>query len=219
MVSSYPPGSDQICIIILFVTFKATEDDAKVALSPAEDSFPGEPLVHLFCQETSLENEYSNQAHANPSDRWYYCENAYIDNDADVSKVLEKALTTIPTKETYAFWYPMNPWSRRGLEDMALSLRSDHYIALYTISKDKEDCTRCETWAHDIMKDVKKHSPGSYIGDIDLQVRTTKFWGDEQGEKLMGIRRKWDPHGIICGYLDAEDKSGVTGLDNKLDDA
>ena len=67
------------------------------------------------------------------------------------------------------------------------------------------------------MQDVKKHSRGSYLGDIDLQARATKFWGDEQAKKLMDIRRKWDPHGVICGYLDAGDKSGVVGLDNKLD--
>ena len=100
---------------------------------------------------------------------------------------------------------------------MALSLRTDHYLAIYTIWKDEKDDERCETWVRDIMKDINKHSRGSYLGDIDLQVRTTKFWGDEQGKKLMDIRRKWDPHGIICGYLDADDKSGVMGLDNKLD--
>jgi hypothetical protein len=219
LVSSYPPGLDQLCIIVMFVAFKATEDDAKAALEPAEDSYPGKPVVHWFCQETSLEKEYSNQALANPSGHRYYCDNAFIDDDADVTKILEKAMTTIPSKETYTFWYPMHPWSRRHLQDMALSLRTDHYLALYTIWKDKEDDERCESWVRDIMKDVKKHSRGSYIGDIDLQVRTTKFWGDEQGKRLMDIRRKWDPRGIICGYLDAEDKSGVAGLDNKLDGA
>ena len=206
-------------MIILFVTFKASEDDAKSALNPAEDSFPGEPVAHWFCQETSLEKEYSNQAQANPSGHRYFCDNAFIHNDADISQILEKALTTTPSKETYAFWYPMHPRSRRSHHDMALSLCTDHYLALYTICKDKEDDVRCETWVHDIMKDVKKNSPGSYLGDIDLQVRTTQFWGEEQGKKLMEIRRKWDPHGIICAYLDAEDKSGATGLDNKLDRA
>jgi hypothetical protein len=217
LVSTYPPGVDQLCLIVLFVTFKATEDEAKSSLTPAEDSFPGEPVVQWFCQETSLEKEYSNQAHANPAGHRYFCDNAFINNDADIVSVLEKALTTSPSKETYTFWYPMSPWSQTDLPDMALSLRTDHYLALYTIWKSEEDDTSCVAWVADIMKDVKKHSPGSYLGDIDLQVRTTKFWSDEQGKRLMEIRRKWDPQGIICGYLDAGDKSGVNGLDNKLD--
>jgi hypothetical protein len=217
LVSTYLPDSDQPSIIVMLLAFKETEDDARRALQPAEDSFPGEPAAHWSCQETSLEKEYANQARSNPSGHRYLCDNAFIHNDADVVKILEKALTTIPSKQTYTFWYPMHPWSRQDLPDMALSLQTDHYLALYTIWEDEKDDARCQSWVRDIMKDVKKHSVGSYLGDIDLQVRTTKFWGDAQGEKLMKVRREWDPNGIICGYLDAGDKSGVTGLDNKLD--
>jgi hypothetical protein len=129
----------------------------------------------------------------------YFCDNAFIENDADIPAILEKAMITAPSKETYSFWYPLNPWSQKEPQDMALSLRTDHYLALYTICKDKEDDTKCEAWVQDVMNDVKEYSHGSYIGDVDLQVRTTKFWGDEQGKKLMEIRRKWDPQGIICG--------------------
>jgi len=28
------------------------------------------------------------------------------------------------------------------------------------------------------------------------------------------VRRKWDPQGRLCGYLDQGDKSGVEGLEN-----
>jgi hypothetical protein len=217
VVAAYPPDVNELCIIVMLLTFKDKEEDARDALVPAEKSFSGEPVAQWFCQETSLEKEYANQRHANPAGHRYFCDNAFIDNDADISAVLERALTTIPTKETYAFWYAMNPWSQRPLKDMALSLRTDHYLALYTICKTEEDDAKCEIWVKDIMKDVKKYSPGSYIGDIDLQARTTKFWEDGQGEKLMEIRRKWDPQGVICGYLDAGDKSGVVGLNNKLE--
>jgi hypothetical protein len=102
---------DQLCLIVLFVTFKATEEKAKMALNPAEEFFPGEPAVHWFCQGTSLEKEYSSQAQANPPGHRYFCDNAFINNDADVLGILEKALTTSPSKETYMFWYPMCPWS------------------------------------------------------------------------------------------------------------
>jgi hypothetical protein len=205
---------DEPCIIILLLVFKDTEDAAKEALQPAENSFPLDPLVHWFCQETSLENEYSNQAHANPSGHRYCCDNAFINNDADVSAVLEKAMTTLPSKTTYAFWYALYPWSRRKLPDMALSLRTDHYLALYTIWKDEEDDEKCQAWVRDIMIDVERHSQGAYLGDTDFQVRRTKFWGDEEGKRLMEIRRKWDPEGRFCGYLDAGDKSGIAGLEN-----
>lgn len=217
MVSTHPPGLDDLHLIIMFITFKDNEEAAKHALQPAQDSFPSDPALHLFCQETDLEKEYAGQAHANPSGHRYHCENAHIRNGEDVVSVLEKAMTTSPSKETYTFWYPMTPWSRRDLPDMAFSLQADHYLAMYTICKDEADDVKCLNWTRDIIADIKKYSAGSYLGDIDLQVRTTKFWGDEQGRRLMEIRRKWDPNGVICGYLDAGDISGVAGLDNQLD--
>jgi hypothetical protein len=219
MISAYPPGVDALHLIIMFITWGSSEEEAKAALKPAEDSFPGEPVMKWFCQETSMEKEYAAQVHANPAGHRYFCENAYIHNDADVAKVIKKAMTTSPSKETYTFWYPLCPWSQRDLPDMALSMRTDHYLALYGIWKDEKDDSQAMDWAADIIKDVKKHSPGSYLGDIDFQVRTTKFWGDQQAQKLGAIRRRWDPRGIICGYLDAKDESGVNGLDNELDDA
>ncbi|RVX71684.1 hypothetical protein B0A52_03868 [Exophiala mesophila] len=217
MISTHPPGLDDLHLMVLFITFKDSEDSAKDALQPAEDSFPSDPVLHWFCQKTDLPNEYAGQAHANPSGHRYHCENAYIRNGEDVVSVLEKAMTTSPSKETYTFWNPMFPWSRRSLPDMALSLQADHYLAMYTICKYEADDAKCMNWTRDIIADVKKYSVGSYLGDIDLQVRTTKFWGDEQARRLMDIRRKWDPNGVICGYLDAGDKSGVAGLDNQLD--
>jgi hypothetical protein len=31
----------------------------------------------------------------------------------------------------------------------------------------------------------------------------------------MQIRRTWDPKGVVAGYLDKDDKSGVQGLPNE----
>lgn len=67
------------------------------------------------------------------------------------------------------------------------------------------------------VKDVERHSAGSYMGDADFQYRTTRFWSKENGERLQEVRRKWDPEGRICGYLDADDMGGVQGLKNEYE--
>jgi len=64
------------------------------------------------------------------------------------------------------------------------------------------------------MKDVETRSEGAYLGDSDFQTRRTRFWGEEEGKKLMRLRRDWDPLARICGYLDVGDKSGLNGLEN-----
>lgn len=194
-----------------------TEDEAEVALKPIHVSRPSDATAEAFCVPSSLESQYNNQAAANPSNHRYCCENSYVANDADVPSVLEAAFTTLPSQKAFALYFAMNPTSRRTLPDMALSLQSDHYFALYTVWEDVEDDASCTSWVHDTMRGVERHGVGSYLGDADFQHRRTRYWADENGERLMRIRKKWDPEGRICGYLDVGDKSGVEGLKNEFE--
>lgn len=214
-VSSYPGGSDEIRIMVLLVTFKNSEDEARKALQVAEDSQPAGKVAGWFMKPTTLQNEYDDQAAANPEGHRYCADNAYIANDADVVSVLEPAFTTLPTKKTFALWYAMAPCSRRTPVDMALSMQSDHYFALYTVWEHKHDDAANRGWVADMMKGVEKHSVGAYLGDADFQVRQTRFWAPEEGARLMKIRKERDPQGRICGFLDAGDQSRADGLQNE----
>lgn len=197
------------------VTFQNTEDAAIASLKLVNDSRPPGAIMESVNRVTSLEDEYRDQANANPGGHRYTSDNAYIDNDADVAEVLREAFTTLPeNSKTFALWYSMDPCSTRELPDMAVSMQSDHYLAIYTIWEHETDDERCKGWVKNVMKGVEKHSVGAYLGDSDFQVRRTKFWENSKAKKLMGLRRKWDPTGRICGYLDEGDKSGTVGLEN-----
>lgn len=214
-VGATPPGISQPCIIPLFVTFKNNEEEAKAALKLANDTRPEGFVVELVDQKTSLADQYRDQAAANPEGHRYTAENAYINNDADVTSVLEDAFTTLPHPKAFSLWYAMNPVSRRPLPDMALSMHTDHYFALYTVWEDESDDDRCRQWVRDTMKKVERHSQGAYLGDSDFQERRTRFWADDNAKRLMKIRQDRNPKGTICGYLDIGDASGVKGLANK----
>jgi FAD/FMN-containing dehydrogenase len=209
-------GIHEVCIMPLFVTFKNSEAEAKAALSRANESRPEGFRMEMPDQPTSLANEYRNQAAANPQAHRYCAENAWISNGENVAEVLEDAFTRLPHPKAFSLWYSMNPISRRpNPPDMALSLETDHYFALYTIWEKEEDDKRCMKWVRDIMRKVEPHSEGSYLGDSDFQVRKTKFWKDANASRLMEIRRRYDPGGVICGYLDKDDVSGTKGLLNE----
>ncbi|KAJ5784613.1 FAD binding domain protein [Penicillium pulvis] len=213
-ISHYPEGSDEMCFFVLFVVMKDDPEEAEKALRPAQETRPDGAINEWFCREDSLEQQYDNQEGANPEKHRYCAENAFINNDADVPAVLEEAFTTLPHRKAFSLWYAMNPCSRRKLPDMALSMHSDHYFALYTVWEEESDDARCQAWVKDVMKKVERQSVGAYLGDSDFQVRRTKFWADDNAKRLMAIRRKWDPQGRVCGYLDEDDKSGTAGLTN-----
>ncbi|KAF9879656.1 hypothetical protein CkaCkLH20_03199 [Colletotrichum karsti] len=71
--------------------------------------------------------------------------------------------------------------------------------------------------AREVLRSMAPHAVGSYLGDADSQERLTKFWADPNAGRLMEVRRKWDPDGVVAGYLDAGDGSGTSGLSNKHD--
>jgi FAD/FMN-containing dehydrogenase len=216
-VSAYGPGSDEITLNALFTTFKQTREEAEAALQPAHDSHPPNAVVSVFCEPTTLENEYNDQALANPDNHRYCADNAYLSNQADVASALKESFTTLPSKKTFALYFSMIPTSRRPLPDMALSLQSDHYFAIYSIWEDEKDDEKCRNWVKQRMQSVERVSEGAYLGDSDFQIRRTKFWSEENGNKLMEIRRKWDSKGRICGFLDEGDQSRVNGLKNEFE--
>ncbi|KAF2648381.1 FAD binding domain protein [Lophiostoma macrostomum CBS 122681] len=210
------PEYEESVIMVGLTTFKNSRGEAVAALQPAEDSCPQGYFERHFARPTSLQQEYIAQAIANPEGHRYCSDNAYIDNSADVATVLEEAFTTLPNRKSFALWYAMAPVSQRPLPDMALSIQSDHYFALYTIWEDAKDDDLFQSWTYNVMMKIEPSSVGQYLGDSDFQVRSTKYWGEEQGHRLMRIRRKWDPDERIYGYLAAGDESGADGLRNKL---
>ncbi|OGE50232.1 hypothetical protein PENARI_c017G03140 [Penicillium arizonense] len=213
-VAHYPNENSEMVFFVLFVTMKDNAHDSEKALRKAQNSRPVGTIEEWFCQEDSLERQYTNQADKNPDNHRYCTDNAYLKNDADVPAVLEEAFTTLPHKKAFSLWYGMNPCSQRKLPDMALSMQSDHYFALYTVWEEEKDDPRCLEWVRNVMARVEKHSVGAYLGDSDFQTRKSKYWANENAMRLMEIRRKWDPQGRICGYLDQGDASGTKGLDN-----
>lgn len=213
-ISHYPTPDSEMVFFILILTMKHDAKEAEEALRSAQESRPAGTLEEWFCKIETLEMQYVNQDEKNPEGHRYCADNAYIPNDADVPGILEEAFTTLPHKKSFSLWYAMNPCSRRELPDMALSMQSDHYFALYTVWEEESDDERCQAWVYNIMSRVEKNSVGAYLGDSDFQVRKTKYWADDNAHRLMEIRRKWDPQGRICGYLDEGDQSRTKGLEN-----
>ncbi|KAI1129380.1 FAD binding domain protein [Nemania abortiva] len=210
-------GND-IEIIAGFLSFKSSKAEAREAMRRVHDSRPAGAKIEVFCDPTDFACQYAGQREEQPTGYRFCSDNVYINNDtADVPGVLETAFTTLPTQKSFVLYFAMNPTSRRPLPDMAHSLHSDHYVAVYTIWDDAADDARCTGWVREVMKGVERHSAGSYMGDADFQQRTTRFWTEENGERLREIRGKWDPEGRICGYLDAGDRSGVQGLRNEFE--
>ncbi|GIJ92441.1 hypothetical protein Asppvi_011423 [Aspergillus pseudoviridinutans] len=178
----------------------ATPEDAEAALWPVQETRPAGTLSEWYCREDNLGNLYDKQAKANPKGHRYHTDNAYVQNGADVVAVLEEAFLSLPPGKSFAFWSAMSPWSRGDLPDMALSMQSDHYFAIYAVWDDAKDDERYRSWVQKVMRKIENHSVGTYLGDSDLQKADARYWANINTARLIEICEKWDPEGLMCRY-------------------
>ncbi|CAH0051397.1 unnamed protein product [Clonostachys solani] len=216
-IGSYVPGLEGVQTIVRFTTFKNSQEEAETALEPAHASAPPGANITALCTETSLSDQYDLQHAANPEGHRYRVDNCYIRNDADVASVMENAFVDLPTKKSFSLWYSMAPCSRKdrdggSVQNMALSMQSDHYFAVYAVCESPTGDKDCADWVRGIMVPASKQSPGAYLGDADFQERVSMYWNNENAQNLIHVISKWDPRGLIAGYLNKGDTGSVEGL-------
>lgn len=192
----------ELCFSVFLVCMKETSGQAAEALQALHETrIPG-ALTEWFCQEDSLENLYRQKAKSNPQGHRWCSSNTYLESKADVDivDILEGGFLTLPSAASYAFWCPITPTSRRKLPDMAFSMQSDYYFAVYAGWADEVDDERCQSWLQRVMDKIKPHGIGAYIGDSDFEVRPDRYWAKDNESRLREIRRRWDPDGRFCGF-------------------
>jgi hypothetical protein len=122
------------------VTFQNSEEAAIASLKLVDETHPPGAITESMARVTSPEQEYADQAGANPEGYRYTSENAYINDNADVAEILRKAFTTLPgNSRTFSLWYSMDPCSRRDLPDMASQITTLRYTLFGKMRKTTRD--------------------------------------------------------------------------------
>ncbi|RHZ44291.1 uncharacterized protein CDV56_100980 [Aspergillus thermomutatus] len=189
----------ELCFSVFLVCMKKTTGQAAEALQTLHDTrIPG-ALTEWFCREDSLESLYREKAKSNPQGHRWCSDSTYLETK-DVVDILEEGFLTLPSTDCYAFWCPITPTSKRKLPDMAFSMQSDHYFAVYAGWEDEPDDQRCQSWLQLVMNKIKPHGVGAYIGDSDFCVLPDRYWTQDNESRLKKIRQRWDPDSRLCGF-------------------
>lgn len=190
----------QHSLVVHAIAMADTREQAHTALAPLE-SCPalGQALVRDICVPTTLQQEYEEQRRQNPRGNRYAADNLWLSGSAkEIVPLLKPCFESLPTPRTFTLWYSMAPLL--PLSDMALSLQSEIYFAIYTVWTDPADDARCRRWLRDEMKRMETCSDGFYLGDSDLPTRSARFMAARNFQKLEQLRDKYDPNGRLCSY-------------------
>ena len=191
-------------LVIHALAFVDTAEEGAEVLRPLEDCpVLDQALVHVFAVPTSLAEERTEQIRANPEGLRYAVDNAWVTGDPkEVVPALQNCFLDLPTPQTFTLWFSMAPL--RELPDMALSLQTEIYFAIYTVWEDEADDARCRSWLRERMGEVEAVSDGLYLGDSDFGERPSKFLAPDNLERLEQIRTHYDPNGLFHSYLYAK---------------
>ncbi|KAJ5757404.1 FAD-binding domain-containing protein [Penicillium nucicola] len=197
MVAFHSEPDRELCFQVVFVTMKNNIAEAEEALMKLHIGHPLGTLSEKLCQEESLENLHHGQAMASPKSLYYYTDNAFIDEQATVTEVLEDGFLNLPPGKSWAFWCPMYPRSERVVSDMAMVVPSNHYFSMYSIAETEDQAPRCKAWVDETIAGIKKYAVGSYIGEGDLKQTLEWYWGAPNARRLQEVRQLWDPTSLF----------------------
>ena len=198
-----PPELDHEgpALVIHALAFVETTEEGEMILAPLE-ACPvlDQALVHVFAAPTSLAEERTEQLRANPEGLRYAVDNAWVTGEPRaVVPALHNAFLTLPTPQSFTLWFSMAPL--RELPDMALSLQTEIYFAIYTIWEDEADDDQHRRWLAARMREVEAVSDSLYLGDSDFGQRPSKFLAEANYQRLQQIRAQYDPDGLFHSYL------------------
>jgi hypothetical protein len=163
----------------------------------------GQALAHQTALPTSFADERREQVRQNPQGCRYAVDNAWLEGTPEqVVPHISKAFTTVPNSKTFTLWFSMAPL--RPLPDMALSLQSEIYFAIYTVWDHEADDNFYRGWLAERMRELQPVSKGQYLGDSDFTVRPSKFVSDVHWQRLEAIRKQHDPTGLFHSYLTSD---------------
>ncbi len=153
---------------------------------------------------TTFEEQIHLQLEANPEGHRWVVNNAWLEGSPEkVVQLIAPAFTTLPNPKAFTLWYSNAPI--RALPDMAFSLQTEIYFAIYVLWQDAADDEKNKLWLNNIMHRIKPVTAGQYLGDSDFTVLQRKFISETHWEKLENIRSKRDPQRRFHSYLAKND--------------
>ncbi len=111
---------------------------------------------------------------------------------------IRRIAETQPEAPSHAYWQVWNP--ARPPRDMAFSLISQSYFALYGSFKRGRGTPDEERWSTEGAVALQEYSVGIQLGDENLARRPAQFMKPENFEKLQEIRGKYDPESRFNTY-------------------
>ena len=194
-------GLDHPAIVMASPVFADTEADAVEALALL-GSCPvrGDALVAVPFAPLDLPSWFDAVMTNYPDAHRYATDNMWTSaSAAELLPGLRRIIETMPPHPAHFLWLNWGPSPAR--QDMAYSLESEIYLALYTAWQSPADDEKHSDWARSNMAAMAGLATGVQLADENLGARPAKFVSDEALARLDRVRSEYDPQGRFYSWM------------------
>ncbi len=196
-LGTFKPGIEVIAPVLAGSRKQAQADVRFLTESPLRRhaSFTT-PLLPV---STSFMSNTANLTHFPAGVRWC-ADNLWLDAPIDrLLPGLSRIADTMPPAPSHALWLNWEPPATRP--DMAFSLESRRYLAVYGMWRDAGDDARYQGWATERISEMAEHGLGIQLADENLGQRPARFMAESNLEKLDRLRSVYDPEDLFCSWM------------------
>jgi FAD/FMN-containing dehydrogenase len=200
--SSVPnAGIDRPAIVMASPAFADTEAQAKEAFGildrcPVVDK----ALIAMPYVPMALPDWYTAVMSNYLADHRYTADNMWTNaSAAELLPGIHNILDTLPPHPAHFLWLNWGPSPDR--QDMAYSLESEIYLALYAGWMDPADDEKYSDWPRSNMAAMAPLATGIQLADENLGKRPAKFATDDAMAKLDRVRAEYDPDGRFHSWM------------------
>jgi hypothetical protein len=179
-----------------------SEDEGRAALALLETC----PMLgKAVMRETNVVTELDGLLQGGedllyPQGAHYAADNMWTSAPADaLLPGMRKIAETLPPAPSHMMWMLWGPTQPRP--EMAFSMESDLYIALYGISPDAAGTAASQAWVTDRMRELEPLADGIQLADENLAARPFRFMDEGRLARVEALRAEYDRGGLFHSYM------------------
>ncbi len=189
-------------ILVMGPTMADSREEALAALALLETC---PVLDRALRREVNVETEIEEMIAGGEEmlywpNRRYAADNMWTNASArELLPEMHRIASTLPGAPSHMMWILWGP--ALDLPDMAFSMQSDIYVALYSVWESQAQDAVHQTWVRDHMKVLEPLASGIQLADENLAARPFRFMSEENLKRLDRLRAKYDPQGLFHSYM------------------
>jgi FAD/FMN-containing dehydrogenase len=193
---------DGTALMVMCMVLMDDHDEAREAIGRLDECPLLARAIHREeAQQIDFAGLYEGPDMVEPAGVRWAVDNLWTDAGADeIVPPVAAMIAALPTPESHVFWYP---WRPQSIENAALSVQANLFVAAYAGWQDPAEDGSLVSWPVEQVRRLEPFETGIQLSDENLVARPGRYLSVENEARLEELRAAHDPDGRFHSFLTA----------------